>query len=123
MAKRKKLSLRQIAEEYGSLNDLSVSEASPPADRRTLSTTTAIATVISDYYTPDVLRDKDEFLGVVLASIPSQVPRLSAKSQQLEVYSQTIRQARRNNPLFYTYKVFIPELESRCLEFSQKSTG
>lgn len=123
MAKRKRLSLRQIAEEYGSLNDLTVSEASPTADRRTLSPTTAIATVIGDYYTPDVLSDKDEFLGVVLASIPSQVPRLSAKSQQLEVYSQTIRQARQNNPLFYTYKVFIPELESRCLEFSQKSTG
>jgi len=123
MAKRKKLSLLEIASEYGALNDLSISDASPVADRRTLSPTTAIATIVGNYYTPDVLKDKDEFLGVVLASLPSQVPRLSAKSQQLEVYSQTIREARENNPLFYTYKVFIPELESRCLEFNEKATG
>ena len=123
MAKREKLDIRSISVEYGALNELDVSPSAPTADRRTLSPTTAIATVVGNYYTPDVLKDKDEFLGVVLASIPSQIPRLSSKSEKFEVFSQTIKQAKRNNPLFYAYKVYIPELESRCLEFSAKSTG
>lgn len=121
--KRKKLDIRDLAVEYGALNDLDVSPSTPTADRRTLSPTTAIATVVGHYYTPDVLKDKDEFLGVVLASLPSQVPRLSSKSEKFEVFAQSIKQAKKNSPLFYTYKVFIPELESRCLEFNEKDTG
>jgi hypothetical protein len=121
--KRKKLDIRDLAVEYGALNDLDVSPSTPTADRRTLSPTTAIATVVGNYYTPDVLKDKDEFLGVVLASLPSQVPRLSSKSEKFEVFAQTIKKARQSKPLFYTYKVYIPELESRCLEFNEKDTG
>ena len=120
---RKKLDIGVLAVEYGALNDLDISPSSPTADRRTLLPTTAIATVVGNYYTPDVLKDKGEFLGVVLASLPSQVPRLASKSEKFEVFAQTVKQAKRNNPLFYTYKVFIPELEPRCLEFSEKDTG
>ena len=120
---RKKLDIGALAVEYGALNDLDISPSSPTADRRTLLPTTAIATVVGNYYTPDVLKDKGEFLGVVLASLPSQVPRLASKSEKFEVFAQTVKQAKRNNPLFYTYKVFIPELEPRCLEFSEKDTG
>jgi hypothetical protein len=123
MAKREKLDIRSISLEYGALNELDVSPSTPRADRRTLSPTTAVATVVGNYYTPDVLKDKDEFLGVVLASIPSQIPRLSSKSEKFEVYSKTIKQAQSSNPLFYAYKVYIPELESRCLEFGAKDTS
>jgi len=121
--KEKPLALKVVASDYGALNDLRVSPHTPTADRRTLTTTKAIAAVISNYYTPDVLKDKDEFLGVVLASLPSQVARLSSKSQQIEAKSVELRTGRKGNPLFYTYKVYIPELESRCLDFSKKTTS
>jgi len=120
---KKPLGMEVIASDYGALNDLQVSQNSPTADRRTLTTTNAIATVVGNYYTPDVLKDKDEFLGVVLASLPSQVARLSSKTQQIEAKSVELKTGRRGNPLFYTYKVYIPELESRCLDFNGKTTS
>ena len=120
--KEKELGMEVVGSEYGALNDLQISQGTPTADRRTLSTTTAISTVVGDFYTPDVLKDKDEFLGVVLASLPSQIPRLSSKTQQIEAKSVKLRK-KKGNPLFYTYKVYIPELESRCLDFNEKTTS
>jgi len=120
---KKPLGMEAVASDYGALNDLQVSQNSPTADRRTLTTTNAIATVVGNYYTPDVLKDKDEFLGVVLASLPSQVARLSSKTQQIEAKSVELKTGRIGDPLYYTYKVYIPELESRCLDFNEKSTS
>ena len=76
----------QVASSYGALNEITISENSPTANRRTLSTTRAISEVISSYFTPDVLRSTDEFLGVVLASVPTNTIRLTVDRQLLHDY-------------------------------------
>tara|TARA_Y100000310_G_C20591008_1_gene767975 strand:+ start:55 stop:1353 length:1299 start_codon:yes stop_codon:yes gene_type:complete len=114
----KQFHINEVAQVYGSLNDVAVSPGSPLANRRSLDTTTAISEIVTNYFTPDVLKDKDEFLGVVLASIPSSVAHLASKSQQFTNHSSTFRHKRAGKPIFYRYKVFIPELESRCLDLN-----
>jgi len=116
----KPISLANVNATYGALNDLDIGGDSPLAYRRTLSTTNAISEMITKHFTADVLKDKDEFLGVVLASIPSQNPRLTGKSQSFELAGNKV--ARTKYPLFYVYKVLIPELESRCLGLQEKGT-
>ena len=119
----KKLTIKDISEVYGALNDLQVGDT-PKADRRTLDTTLAISEVVAKHFTADTLADKDEFLGVVLVSIPTRQPRLSSKGQQFELYSNTIQKAgEKGRALFYVYKVLVPELESRCLDLNAKAKG
>ena len=112
-----KLTLAEVADVYGSMNDIQVGDA-PVADRRSLNTTRAISEVIEQHYTPDVLKDKDTFLGIVLSSIPSTVARMGSKSQQFETTGKRLYST--STPTFYVYKVLIPELESRCLNLSKK---
>lgn len=111
-----KLTLAEVASTYGSMNDLQIGDT-PLADRRSLNTTRAISALVEKHYTPNVLKDKDTFLGIVLASIPSTVARVGSKSQQFEVTGKKLYSSR---AVFYIYKVLIPELESRCLNFSTK---
>ena len=112
----KKLNISEVADIYGALNDIAVPAGSPVANRRSLTTTNAISEVIASHFTPDVLRNKDEFLGVVLASIPTAIPMLSSKSQQFSTWNSSFTTAGgKNMPIFYRYKVLIPELECRCL--------
>ena len=108
-----KLTLEDLSREYGALNDVQIGDT-PVADRRSLNTTRAISEVIEKHYTPDVFINKDTFLGIVLASIPSTVARASTKSQQFEM---TGKKLYNKSPVFFVYKVLIPELESRCLKF------
>jgi len=106
--------LDDIASTYGALNEIGIADSTPTANRRSLTTTNAISEVIATHFTPDVLANKTEFLGVVLASIPSTQPKLSSKSQQCETFSSTFRQEG-SKTLFFTYKVLIPEIETRCI--------
>tara|TARA_Y100000310_G_C20675941_1_gene813039 strand:+ start:55 stop:1362 length:1308 start_codon:yes stop_codon:yes gene_type:complete len=114
-----KFHINEVAQVYGSLNDVGISSDSPIANRRTIDTTLAVSEIVAQHFTPDVLKDKDEFLGVVLASIPSKIALLSAKSQQFEAHSSTFQvPGGKNQVIFYRYKVLIPELESRCLDLN-----
>ena len=76
----KKLNISEVADIYGALNDIAVPAGSPVANRRSLTTTNAISEVIASHFTPDVLRNKDEFLGVVLASIPTGTYLINGKT-------------------------------------------
>lgn len=114
----KKLKLSTVADFYGALNDVGVSTKVPLVNRRSLTTTAAISEVISNHFTADILEDKNEFLGVVLASIPTVIPSLASKSQKFSTYSSTFEQRGAGMPIFYKYKVLIPELEMRCLNLA-----
>jgi len=116
-----KLKLSEVADVYGALNDVGISSKDPRANRRSLTTTAAISEVIAEHYTADILRDKNEFLGVVLASIPTVIPSLASKSQKFSTYSSTFQATGAGTPIFYKYKVLIPELEMRCLDLAPDS--
>mgnify|MGYP001441366045 CR=1 FL=1 len=105
MAKNKPTTIEQVAASYGALNDITISENSPVADRRSLNTTRAISEVISSHFTPDVLKSANTFMGVVLASIPTNTIRLTSKSQQWAKSTHASYDGRRGT--FYFYKVLI----------------
>tara|TARA_Y100000310_G_C20675941_1_gene813040 strand:+ start:1370 stop:2731 length:1362 start_codon:yes stop_codon:yes gene_type:complete len=116
---KKKLEIGEFYNLYGVMNDLAPPDNSPIASPRSLNTTNAWSQVVKAHYTPDVLKDKDTFMGVVLASIPTLVPRLTTRSQRFEVFASTFRTTR-VMPILYTYKVLIPELENKCLDLDKQ---
>ena len=64
------LTVKDIGEIYGSLNEISANPG-PSADRRATTTTEALSRALADIYTPDALADKTTFLGIVLISYPT----------------------------------------------------
>ena len=106
-----------IFDTYGAFNDLSVGDKTPTAGRRTLSTTEAISAVLEKHYTPDVLGGKSVFDGVVMATIVSTSPILQSSQALIEYVSDS---SPPDESLYYGYKVYIPEIEPRCINFSDR---
>jgi len=104
-----------IFETYGAFNDLTVGGKTPVADRRTLNTTDALAVWLESIWTPDVLEGKSVYDGVVMATIISDTPTLQSSQAKIEFLVDPPKQV-----LQYKYKVYIPEVEPRCINFSDR---
>tara|TARA_R110002020_G_scaffold254557_1_gene468255 strand:- start:1084 stop:2328 length:1245 start_codon:yes stop_codon:yes gene_type:complete len=112
-----KLEPDDIFETYGSFNDLTVGDKTPIANRRTLTTTEALSKALEGWLTPDVLKGKSVYDGVVMASIASNSPTLQSNQALIEFLSDPPEKI-----LHYIYKVYIPEVEPRCINFSSRGT-
>jgi len=110
-----KLEPDDIFETYGAFNDLTVGGKTPIASRRTLTTTEALSLALESHYTPDVLKGKSVYDGVVMASIAAKTPTLQSNQALIEYLSDPPEEI-----LYYVYKVYIPEVEPRCINFSDR---
>ena len=108
-----------ILETYGSFNDLTVGGTTPIASRRTLTTTEALSSVLESYYTPDVLKGKSVYDGVVLACIPTTSPNIQSNQKLIEYLAEATED--RVFQLYYVYKVLVPEVDPRPIHFSGKN--
>ena len=111
-----KLKPDDIFETYGAFNDLTVGGNTPVGSRRTLTTTEALSGWLESFYTPDVLEGKSVYDGVVMATIPSRSPTLQSNQALIEYLTDSSVE-----PLHYVYKVYIPEVEPRCINFSDRN--
>ncbi|HHZ95761.1 MAG TPA: hypothetical protein EYN67_09440 [Flavobacteriales bacterium] len=107
-----------IFETYGAFNDLTISDKTPVGNRQTLSTTTAISKALEDYYTPDVLKGKSVYDGVIMATIATNSPTLQSNQALIEYLSDPP-----DLVLYYIYKIYIPEIEPRCINFSDRGAA
>ena len=57
------LKVQDIDGVYGSMNDLQTGDQAPVGDRRTTTSTNALLRTIESIYTPDALRNKNQFRG------------------------------------------------------------
>jgi len=110
---------------YGAMNDLEAGSVIPVADRRDTSPTSALLKVIESIYTPDSLRNKNQFRGILLFSKPSTFPLRSSK----DAYYEGIAVAEANSPYqalgsshYYYYYVLIPEIEPRPIDFNDQAS-
>ena len=107
------ITYEDILDLYGTLNDLGVPDGLS-GDRRTLSTTDAISSVLENAFTPDVLDGKGLFNGIVMATLPTTKPTFLSFKDNIN-YINSIAQ----NPtgelqdLHFIYKVYIPEIDPR----------
>ena len=108
------LTVKDVGEIYGSLNEISANPG-PSADRRATTTTEALSRALADIYTPDALADKTTFLGIVLISYPTKLPRQGSKQELLHtptpIEGENGEAGHRLYPYYDVYKVYIPELE------------
>ena len=108
------LTVKDIGEIYGSLNEISANPG-PSADRRATTTTEALSRALAEIYTPDALADKTTFLGIVLISYPTKLPRQGSKQELLHtptpIEGKDGNPGHRLYPYYDVYKVYIPELE------------
>lgn len=119
------IEIKDIAGVYGSLNELK-SSTTLVGDRRLTKPTQALALALEQMYVPDCLANSsNQFRGLVLNSMPSTFPRRWSKDSYYE--SAAVEEA--NSPytptgegLYYYYKVYIPELEPRYLNFDDKAS-
>jgi len=107
------ITYKDILDLYGTLNDLGVPDGLS-GDRRTLSTTDAISSVLENAFTPNVLDGKGLFSGIVMATLPTTKPTFLSFKDNIR-YINAIAQ----NPygeleeLHFVYKVYIPEIDPR----------
>ena len=109
------VTFKDIVENYGVLNDLS-----PPdglsGNRRTLSPTDALSAVLEQAYTPNAMDGKSEFTGIVMATLPTTQPTFTSFRENIKYLdSLSFNQEESNDlkELFFTYKVYIPEIDPR----------
>ena len=110
---------------YGSMNEVQVGDQAPIGDRRSTSSTAALQSAIESIYTPDSLRNKNQFRGILLFSKPSKFPIRSSK----DAYFEALAVEEANSPYqalgtshYYYYYVLIPEIEPRVINFDDKET-
>tara|TARA_R110002012_G_scaffold20407_3_gene72347 strand:+ start:12823 stop:14118 length:1296 start_codon:yes stop_codon:yes gene_type:complete len=106
-----------IFETYGAFNDLTAGSKTPTAGRNTLSTTEALSAVLEKHYTPDVLAGRSVYDGVIMASIGMNAPILQSTQALIEYLSDPPEEI-----INFAYKVYIPEVEPRCISFSDRNT-
>ena len=109
------ISLEEILNTYGSLNDLRAADGLS-GDRRTLTTTDALSAILEKAYTADSLAGKTFFSGIVMATLPVGAPVFTSTRDNLEYLSRIKTQTDTSAPnqnLFYVYKVFVPEIDPR----------
>ena len=104
-----------IFETYGAFNDLTIGDNDPIGDRQTLSATQALSGWLESFYTPDVLKGKSVYDGVIMATIATTSPILQSNQALIEYLSDPP-----DLVLYYIYKVYIPEVEPRCISFSDR---
>ena len=118
------LTIKDVGDVYGSLNELSRNPG-PSADRRITTTTEALSAALASIYTPDALAGKTTFLGIVLISYPTKLPRQGSKQELLhsprEVDGDNVET--RLYPYYDVYKVYIPELEPIPLIWNNTKPG
>ena len=109
------VTFKDIVENYGVLNDLS-----PPdglsGNRRTLSPTDALSAVLEQAYTPNAMDGKSEFTGIVMATLPTTQPTFTSFRENIKYLdSLSFNQEESSDlkELFFTYKVYIPEIDPR----------
>jgi hypothetical protein len=107
------------------MNDLDSGDLAPVADRRDTSATSALLRTIESVYTPDSLRNKNQFRGILLFSKPSTFPLISSK----DTYFEGIAVSEANSPYqtlgsshYYYYYVLIPEIEPRPIDFDDQES-
>lgn len=116
------ITIKDMGEIYGSLNEIEPN-VGPSGDRRITSTTDALSRALSDLYTPDALENRNTFLGIVLISYPTRLPRQGSKQELIHspTATETESGAVGNTlyPYYDVYKVYIPELEPIPLNWDE----
>jgi|10_taG_2_1085330.scaffolds.fasta_scaffold00454_7 hypothetical protein len=117
--------IKDIDGVYGALNNIDAGTVTPVADRRDTSPTSALLKTIESIYTPDALRNKNQFRGLVLFSKPSTFPLRSSK----DAYFEGVSVSEANSPYqalgsshYYYYYVLIPEIEPRPIDFDDQAS-
>ena len=109
---------QQLFSEYGVLNDLRPADGLS-GDRRSLTTTDAISTVLEEAFTPDAIGSKTVFGGVVMALVVSDQPVVANPMENLEYVSRQLELA--NDPnltgeaVYYKYRVYVHEADPRVI--------
>ena len=109
------ISLDEILNTYGSLNDLRAADGLS-GDRRTLTTTDALSAILEKAYTADSLAGKTFFSGIVMATLPTGAPTFTSTRDNLEYLSRIKTQTNTTAPnrnMYFVYKVFVPEIDPR----------
>lgn len=114
------ITIKDIGDTFGSLNELDAPPG-PSGDRRITSTTEALSAALAKAYTPDSLEGRTTFIGIVLISYPTKLPRQGSKQELIHsptAYSGTDEMPGSTIwPFYDIYKVYIPELECRPLDW------
>jgi len=109
---------QQIFSQYGILNDLRPADGLS-GDRRSLTTTDAISTVLEQAFTPDAIGNKTVFGGIVFGTYYGDQPVISNPVENLEYVSKQLALA--DSPeltgeaVYYKYKVYVHEGDPRVL--------
>ena len=119
------IDIKDINGVYGAMNPLDSGYITPTADRRDTSPTSALLKVIEDIYTPDALRNKNQFRGLLLFSKASTFPLRSST----DAYYESLAISEANSPYqalgsthYYYYYVLIPEIEPRPIDFDDQAS-
>jgi hypothetical protein len=125
ISKKGVIDVESLANTYGAMNVLTAGDLTPVASRRGTKPSEAWRQALSEIYTPDSLRGINQFRGLVLFSEPSAWPRRNNKDSYFE--SNAVWEA--NSPyektakgLYYNYKVWVPEMDPRTLNFKDKKS-
>jgi len=109
---------------YGAMNSLEP-DSGPIADRNVTTSTDALLTVISEIYTPNTLKNKNQFNGIVLYTKPSAFPLRESKDaywEALAVQEAGSSYEWTGGSLYYYYYVLIPELEPTPIDWDDKES-
>lgn len=117
------IKIQDITETYGALNDLGNDPGTPVGDRRLTTVSHALQRTLEQLYTPDALASKNHFKGLVLAALPSRLPRRSSKTaffEAMDVLAGTSSGRIDPQMVWYYYKVYVPEIDPRCLDLAKR---
>ena len=111
--------LKQLVNFYGSLNDIVADPNTPVGDRRLTTVKSALQATLASYYTTNALAGRDTYRGILLAALPTPSPPKTSKGPQFDVQRYQISDPSYIDPqlLWYTYKVYIPEIDPRYIRF------
>lgn len=104
---------------FGSLNNLQDGNSGDSGDRRRTNPTTALRLAVESAYSKDTLNNITEFNGVIVSYRPVAYASYKNRTAMFEqfVYSTTPAEGeevvKKDYPMTYAYKVYIPELEPR----------
>jgi hypothetical protein len=119
------IDIKDLDSVYGAMNDLDSGDVTPVADRRDTSPTSALLRTVESIYTPDSLRNKNQFRGLLLFSKPSTFPLRESKDS----YFEAIAVSEANSPYqtlgsshYYYYYVLIPEIDPRVIDFDDQAS-
>ena len=115
------ISVKDVTDVYGGLNDIGDAPFTPVGDRRLSTPAKTLQRLQEELFTPNTLAARNLYRGLVLATLPSRFPRRASKSayfESLDVLNGTDEQYIDPQMAWYYYKVYVPEIDPRCIELN-----